>query len=110
MEHTVIEYEGRELKIYNTIKPQRLEEETQEEYKVRRKAIKNYLKNKHNLIHRSAMLIPKMNADGEIEFDQQGKPTYVGKTKGVSYKKENKKEEHLTLVDKLEELKGYGKE
>jgi len=109
MEYTVIEHEGKDLKIYNTIKPQRVEEETQEEYKIRRKAIKNYLKNKEKVIHRSAMLIPKMNDDGEIEFDSQGKPTYIGKTKGVSYKKENKKEEHLTLVDKLEELKGYEK-
>jgi hypothetical protein len=110
MEYTEVDYEGEKIKIYNTIKPIRLEEETQVEYKLRRKAIKNYLKNKKTLIHPSVMLIPDTDDDGNIIFDLKGNPTFVGKSKGVTYRKEKKEVtgEHLEIVNEMEKLKQNG--
>lgn len=114
-EWTEVLIDGNILKIYNSLKNERLPEETFEEYKVRRKAIKNYMKSKEKgaFIHKSANLIPKMGIqfneetkklEDAIVTDNKGNPEWIGKTRGVTYIKHNKKKEHLELVETLKNI------
>lgn len=96
------------IKIYDSYKPYRLtkqetgvDDETFLEYKVRQKAIKIYTKKRGKKIHISSMLIPLMTKEGNIILDKEGKPIWVGKTKGTTYKKDELKKEHLNLVEHL---------
>ena len=99
VEYQEIKINGETIKLFNSFVPQRLEEETYLEYKYRRQAIKNYMSSKDKQFkHVANMLIPKMTPEGNLELDLNKRPIYIGKTKGVSYVKDNKKEEHMGIV------------
>lgn len=105
VDYNEIEHEGQTYKIYNSFKPERLEGETYEEYKLRRKAIKSYIKSKkNNFIHVSTMLLPLM-VDGQVMLDKNNKPLWTEKTKGVTYRKNEKETDHMDLVKHFDNIK-----
>ena len=80
-----------DVEIYDSIAPYRLDDESREDYKIRRSIIKYLEKRKRkqkNLFHVSAELIPLKNENGEVILFQ-GNPMWVGKTKGKTYNKIN---------------------
>lgn len=80
------------VEIYDSFSPARLENETREEYKVRRELLNELYKLKktrREMVHKSSNLIPLTNEEGKVLI-VQGKPIYIGKTKGITYKKEEK--------------------
>ena len=80
-----------EIEIYDSLDAKRLEEETYEEYKLRRSVIKEFekkMKKKRNYIHVSTSLIPLKNERGEVLLINN-KPMWIDKTKGSTYVKEN---------------------
>lgn len=81
-----------EYEIYDSISSKREEFETREEYVIRRQFINELEKKKKHMrdyIHVSSTLIPLKNEKGEVVI-VNGKPIWIGKTNGVTYKKENK--------------------
>lgn len=120
-EYTEVLVDGEKLKIFNSLKNERLNDETYKEYVLRRKAIKNYeaSKARGEFKHKSASLIPKIGlkfneetkkVEEDIILDPSGKPIWIGKTAGKTYIKNNKKEEHLELVETMKTLKENGKQ
>jgi hypothetical protein len=114
-EYSEVIYNGKKIKIYNSFKGERLPEETYEEYKVRRKAVKNYQKSKSKgaMKYVSSMLIPQMKLDYNsqtskfeetVSTDEKGNVIYTGKTKGKTYYKDSKEEDHMSLVNHLKEI------
>lgn len=113
--YSEIIYEGNKIRIYNSFKGERLPEETFDEYRARRKAIKNYelSKKKGAMKHVSSSLIPQMQLNYNTETnkfeetvatDDKGKVIFSGKTKGVTYYKNNKEQEHLSLVEHFKKI------
>lgn len=85
------------IEIYDSLSPKRLEEETYEEYVIRRNLLKEFEKKKsklRNFIHVSSILLPEINEKGEM-VTENGKPKWMGKSKGITYKKENKNEQGI---------------
>lgn len=104
MEYQEIKIGGETIKLYNSFKPERLEEETYQEYKYRRQAIANYIKSKDkNFKHVATMLLPELDEKGELVLTN-GKPNWTGKTKGNSYVKNEVKEEHMGIVEHLKQI------
>ena len=69
MEYEEIPYNGKTIKLFNSYKARRLEEEgeTYEEYKIRQAAIKSYMKNRKNMKHVAQILIPKMDKESMMD-------------------------------------------
>jgi hypothetical protein len=83
------------IEIYSSYSNSRLDDETFEEYKIRRSVIKHLeklKKKRRTLEHVSSELIPLMNDKQEVVLIQ-GKPIWIGKTKGKTLIKNNKENE-----------------
>lgn len=109
-EHQMIEFDGKVLRLFGTMKAHKLsaketgaEAETQEEYDVRKLAMreaKKQIKKNKNWIHISKVLIP-LQVDGKPVVIN-GKTIYNKTSKGVTYRKQS--EEHAKLVDHFKQL------
>ena len=104
--YEVFEFNGKEVRVFQTLNSKRQEDETFEEYKIRQKLVKKYENDKRSgtWFHVSSMLVPAMNEDGKVILNFNKRPIYVGKTKGTSYIKETNEENHLSLVEHLKEV------
>lgn len=91
MEKVKLSIRGEVIEIYDSMSPGRLEEETREEYVLRRKVISDLEKAKRkarNWEHVSVSLIPAMTKDGKVLMNKEMKePTWIGVTKGTTYVK-----------------------
>ena len=91
MEKVKLSVRGKEIEIYDSISPKRLEEETREEYILRRKVINDLeraRKKARNWQHISVSLIPAQTSDGKVLMDKETKePMWIGITKGTTYVK-----------------------
>jgi len=103
------------LRLYNSFKPFRLKaedtgslEETKEEYRIRQKTIKRFYKQRKNVKHVSTMLIPSLDNNGDMIYNDKGNPVFLGKTKGKTYIK-NDSSTHFKRADHLKQIKN-GKE
>jgi hypothetical protein len=104
---TVLEKEGRKIEIYDSFDPARLEDETREQYSLRRKINEMRPRGTREVVHISSFLIPKMSEDGRVELDAQGKPVFIGKSHGVTYHRphpKGKEKEHRALMGKFEKI------
>ena len=117
MEHeilTVLEKDGEKIEVYSSMRPERLEGETKIQYDLRRKFNEMRKKSSPEVVHISSFLIPEMTKDGKIKFGVDGKPNYIGKSKGVTYRKnegreaphqtEEKEIEHKELLDEVNHI------
>lgn len=93
MEKVKLSYRGTEIEIYDSFQPARLENESREEYLLRRKVISDLEKARkkaRNYIHISNMLIPATTPDGKVLMNRQTKkPTFIGVSKGLTYIKKD---------------------
>ena len=96
MEKVKISYRGTEVEIYDSLQPARFKEETQDEYYLRRKIIKDLeksMKKNINWFHVSTMLIPARTEDGKILKNREtNEITWLGKAKGNTYIKSKENE------------------
>lgn len=102
---TVLEKEGRKIEIYDSYDPARLEDETYEQYSLRRKINEMRPRGTKEVVHISSFLIPKVSEDGKLELDAKGNPVYLGKSKGVTYVRKTpkrKEKEHKALAGMFE--------
>jgi|688.fasta_scaffold73794_6 hypothetical protein len=99
-------------RIRKSNKPQRFEDESKEDYKIRMKVMDQYLKHmkKGKFFHISCFLTPLMTNDGTILTGVKGEPIYNGKTKGVSFVKKEMSGEHKEIVEQIKTIIEHGKE
>ena len=86
-----VEFKNETYKVYDSVDPKRLEHESWEDYKVRKKLmtyIKAARKRIRNINYVSSQLIPAMTQENKI-VKINNNVLYIGKSKGISY--ENKK-------------------
>ena len=105
-----VEYEGKQLKLYQSLKAHKLtaketgaEAESQDEYNLRKIAMREYnkqAKKQKNWKHVSKVLIP-LQVDGKPVVIN-GQTIYNAASKGVTYRKMDG--EHATLVDHFKTL------
>jgi|688.fasta_scaffold825112_3 hypothetical protein len=92
MEKVKLSVKGEVIEIYDSISPKRLDEETREEYLLRRKVINDLEKAKRktrNWEHISVSLIPAQTPEGKVLINKNtNQPTWIGITKGTTYVKQ----------------------
>lgn len=88
-----LSYKGEEIDIYDSISPARHEDETHEEYALRKKVISDLEKakrNSRNWVHISNVLVPAQNEAGKVLIDKETKKVkWIGVTKGTTYYKKD---------------------
>ena len=113
IEFQEVKVEGdRDVKLYSSLKAHKLsasetggEDETREEYEIRKKAMNNYKKWKKknkNMVHVSSMLLP-LQVEDKLITDHKGNPVYHQKTKGVTYRKD-KEAEHMDVLKHMQHI------
>lgn len=109
-----VKIDGKDMRLFNSLELYQVEDETREEFVMRRKLVNKYFKDlkKGKTIHVSSVLIPKMgiNSEGKdfVITNLDGNPMFIGKTKGTTYVKQQdpaKEEEHMNLVEHLNKIK-----
>jgi len=107
-----IPIEDQIFKIRKSNRPTRFEDETRDEYKIRMKIMNEYLKHykRGKFIHISSFLTPLVTNDGTVLTDIKGKIIYNGKSKGVTYVKNQMLQEHTETMKQIKKIIEHGTE